>query len=369
MKRVKHSNLPKLVAFFLVVGVLTCTVAYAASGWNYDILNSTLNNDNTNSDKTDSSDKNDDDNTDVPVVLPIPEYLHYITGMEISPDRANDLPLCFVFDSAINAYSMSTSFLTFEIPTENGRTRLLSFTDDALTLGKIGSIAPTRDSISTIASIFGGVIVCDGNDGNMSDSSASYAYPSLDIKKNTGYHYTEYGNRLYTNSDLIRALIKNTDTPTQADTKPLAPYIFNGYYDEKISYLEAALTVEIGYGEANRSQFIFSNETRRYVLSKNGQVITDPINDKCCSYDNVFILYVDSTTYENAEFTESVIDLPSGGTGIYATCGTYTEINWSISEDGNMLFTDNNGNTLTVNRGSSFISFVKSSNMNSVSFS
>ena len=59
---------------------------------------------------------------------------------------------------------------------------------------------------------------------------------------------------------------------------------------------------------------------------KNGAVKNDLLNDKTCEYDNIFILYSDSTTYETSEYTQTVLNTSSGGKGVYITNGKSTEI-------------------------------------------
>ena len=57
------------------------------------------------------------------------------------------------------------------------------------------------------------------------------------------------------------------------------------------------------------------------------------------------------------------------GTGIYATNGEYIEITWIADSNGELTMYDSAGNRLTVNRGSSYIAYVKSSHKSSVQIS
>ena len=82
----------------------------------------------------------------------------------------------------------------------------------------------------------------------------------------------------------------------------------------------------------------------------------------------MLLLYANSTIYESSDFTECVLDTTSGGTGIYASRGTVQQISWEFTE-GKLTFKDETGSQLIVNRGSSFISYVKSSERPSVSIS
>ena len=165
MKIPKNGNLAKLVAFFLISGVLLATIALSASGWNEFGNGPDSGNlaDGSNP-SIDNSDENEDGNgdADIPVVAPKPVFYHYITGLEINEEDTGARPICFVIDPNAPIYGLSSSHLTVEVPIENGETRLLVFTNDATALGKLGSIAPTRKYISNIANYFGGVLASLG---------------------------------------------------------------------------------------------------------------------------------------------------------------------------------------------------------------
>ena len=171
MKWLQNGNLAKLVAFFVISVVITCTVSFAANGWESfvgDVNGSdSLATDNSSGgeNKNDGPLKDQDDT--VQVILPTERYYHGITGLEIDAADSSRSPLCFVFSSTDPLYGISASYLTIEIPTEYGNTRLLCFADDAKTLGKIGSLAPSRGYISNLASYFGGILLYYGNDDSV----------------------------------------------------------------------------------------------------------------------------------------------------------------------------------------------------------
>lgn len=365
MKRISNGNLAKLVAFFLIVVTLTCTVAYAVSGSTNVANDPLLNNP---SDNSPPQNNNNLDTDFIPTVKPIPEYLHNITGLEITKEQSYILPLCFIFNPLADIYSISSSYLTIEIPIEHGNSRFICFTDDALSIGKIGALEPSRKNFHPVISSFGGILLSYGIEGRV-NFPESNNLSLIDLKENTGYYYTEYNNRRYSNSDLLRALIKNTNTSMITTEKVKPPFIFNGYFEPKVKGNTAAGNITIKYSDCNITNFIYSDETERYVIAKNDTVITDPLNEKHCSYDNLFVLYADSTTYETSDFTECVVSTTCGGSGVYASCGTVQNITWTTSEEGYLIFKDESGNELTVNRGSSFISFVKSSERTNVSIS
>ena len=111
---------------------------------------------------------------------------------------------------------------------------------------------------------------------------------------------------------------------------------------------------------------MYSNTDKCYLLSKNTSANTDLLNDKALRYDNAFILYSDSTTYESAETTQLVMDTYSRGNGVYMTDGKYIDIYWEKDSSGALVFYNESGDVLEVNRGTTYIGFVKSSMKSSV---
>ena len=92
------------------------------------------------------------------------------------------------------------------------------------------------------------------------------------------------------------------------------------------------------------------------------------LNTANIEYDNAFVLFADSVTYETTTGTELVMNTVGSGNGYYMTSGTYSPIKW-IADGDTMTFYDENDNKLAVNRGTSYISFVKSTIAAEINFS
>jgi hypothetical protein len=116
------------------------------------------------------------------------------------------------------------------------------------------------------------------------------------------------------------------------------------------------------------SDIYYNKESHKYTISNGGASITDLVNGKVPEFANCFILFADSVTYDNLSGSQMIMDTIGSGVGYYFSMGGMCEIKWSASEDGYMLFTLNDGTALTVNRGSSYISFQKTSMIDKVTF-
>ncbi len=365
MKLTKRGNLFRLVAFFMIVVILTCTASFAASGWQSFTKNEPDSDDAQGalppSGEVDNN-KDGTDNTDTDTT-PIPTIKHYLTGYTISPEEASCAPISFIYSSDAPLYGISSAFLTVEIPTENGNTRYLSLFSRGTYLGKIGSVSQARDYICAINKALGARLIHRGNDDSFAYSD--YSRDDIDILENGGYSYTEYTDYHYTNSDLVEALIKNSGANQIIDDTVKAPFLHS---EKEIRGNEVALSVIIPYSDSNSTQLAYSASDGGYTLYKGASAVKDLLNDKVCTYDNVFVLFANATTHETADATETILDTSSGGSGFYFTRGTVFKINWSTDEQGNLIFYNELGGILSVNVGTSYIAFERASRKGLVSY-
>ncbi len=370
MNTVKNGNLIKAVAFFVIIAILALTLIIVANGWQDDTNepdNSEADGDNTDTPTSGDAD-NDTPTTQQPPEPPeepkVPMYLCPISGIETTEQISKSRPLVLTIDANAPLYGVSSASMIIEVPIENGATRSLLFTYEGEKLGKLGSITHTRDTLLDIAKDFTGISISLGNDGHIQNNNEEYE--GIDLGENIGYHYTEYSTFCYTNADLVKSMLKNLAVDRTLTTT--APFNFIGYFDKEVEGDLIASSININYGINNKTSFSYDIVSGEYTLSKNGLEVRDLLNDKKTSFDNLFILFANSATYETDEYTETVLDL-NGGEGLYFTCGTAIKISWTRSEDGTLEFIDELGNSLKVNRGRSYISFVKASMKNSVEFS
>ena len=371
MNWLQNGNLAKLVAFFVIAVVITCTVSFAANGWQ-SFINADTSVDTTPDDgyiigtMSGEIGNNDKDNTDT--LPPAIKFYHSITGLEVNAEEAMKRPICICIDSSDPLYGLSSSYLTIEFPTEYGNTRFLCFTDEAKSLGKIGSLAPSRGYVSNLAAYFGGILLSYGTDDKF---DYSYSEPSfrLDFVATGGYCYTEYTSFVYTNGDLVGAFLNNTQVnQTLSDSIPL-PYYFPDEVIKINLYGGSAQSVFIPFSDSSTSQLNYITSENTYVLTKNSASKNDLINDKPLKYDNVFVLYADSTTYETERDTQLILNTDTKGSGIYASGGRYIDITWERDTAGNLVFFNSEGERLTVSRGTSYIAFAKASSKSLVKIS
>ncbi len=364
MKSMKTSSLFRLAALLIIAVIVVCMVGFAAEDRRND--KDKLPGENSGEEGDNLQRPSEENNTPAPPTPP--EHTHYLTGLETTADAQKTKPLCFVLDSASPLYGISGSPLTVEIPIENGQSRFLLYQDDAKNLGKIGSITATRECITRLVDLFGGIAVYRGNDGLHSPNEKDNGCFSFDLSAEPGYAYTESTSFLYSNGDLLLAGLQNAGVST-AVTAMTSPFSFAPYFADPISFGTSAQTVLIPYAANNETGLYYDTTTGTYLLGKGGQVKSDLLNGKSAAYTNAFVLFANATTYESESHTEMTPDTAGGGKGYYFTRGTAIPIEWSTDASGKLILKNDAGATLTVNRGASYIAFYKASQASSVIFS
>ena len=144
------------------------------------------------------------------------------------------------------------------------------------------------------------------------------------------------------------------------------PYTFAAYGDTVLPEDDTALAVRIAYSYVNTVTFTYDTESHTYSRTQFGTVQKDA-SGQALTFTNLFVLNSDTITYENASGSTLELAMENGGTGIWCSEGRREEIRWSMSEDGQFTFTDKDGKPLEVNRGVSYIGFVKVSQTGAVS--
>ena len=383
MNTSKANGYNKLLVFFLIAVLLIFAFGFVADGWQLVQVPDEDNNGKT-EDESGNADENKDPTQDengegenepeIPEEpkepeIYIPEYVDNLTGLETTEELAKRRPVSFVMNSSSPLYSISGASIIAEFPLENGDSRLLAFATDTDKLGKVGALSQTRGYISNISKSFGSILVSCGSDDRKDYESVDVAASHFDLTKFTGYHYTEFQTYCYSNGDLIDAGIANANIGTAVNSRQLLPYVFNEFGAEAITGGANAKSVVIPYSADNVTELYYSEDIGGYALVKNGAVKTDLLCDKSVTFENAFILFADTVTYEGADGVEMIMSTIGCGTGYYVTEGTLMNISWSVTSSGDMTFTSEEGERLVINRGSSYIGFFKSSRVDEIKIS
>ncbi len=370
MNKQKANGYPKLLVIFLVGLLLIFSVGLVADGWQSSNDKNEYSGKIENPDNDNADNNTNNDDTDQSPSIPesyIPQYVNPLTGLETTEILSSKRHGAFIFNSTSPLYGISYSDILIELPIENGDTRYLALINDLQNIGKIGALSPSRDYISNSASYFGAYTVHNGFDGLQTPEKIQ-ANQTLDLSLVSGYHYTEFNDLVYSNGGLLTTGITSSGISILRDPLQALPYGFVPFNDENIKGEKEAVSISLPYSDKNITEIRYSSQDGKYTLIKNGSARVDMLNNKILGFDNCILLYADSITYETIEGCDFIMDTSSFGNGYYITGGTVKNISWAVS-DGTLSLLDENGEKLIINRGSSYIGYLKASMYDKTLFS
>lgn len=369
MNKTKLSNPVRSIAFFLTAIILACTFGFTVDGWQgeNDVENNgdQIIDDNDGTTGDISSGEYEEEAPDEPTIY-IPEYTDRLTGLEIDEAEAGARHLAFVLNPEMPMHGISMADVVCEIPTEDG-IKTVCFIRESVELWKIGSITSTRAYISNIAAFLGGIIVSSGNDDMLSYNRCSPL--QLDLSAQGGFVYTEGAGNVYTNKDLVNSGLIGAGLSASDPIRYPLPYTHLEFSEELfIETSEPATEIRISHSDTYLTSLSFNEESGKYTLYKNSLPLTDASNGSNAEIKNCFVLFADSITYDNESGNQMIMDTIGSGKGYYFVNGVVCPISWTSTLGGIMTFYSQSGEKLTIERGSIYISFVRSSRMDKVSF-
>ena len=304
----------------------------------------------------------------------IPAFLNPLTGLGTTEALAGMRPIsvCLGNTSAEDTpqFGISHADVLIEVPVEGGISRLMMITTDYRALDKIGSVRSTRNSLARLADSFDAVQMYAGTCDE--GTSVLLPYDTLDyLTQNLPNIYYRDSERkapynLMTSGSLAASGIAAFNYRTTLAEDFALPYAFAAYGDTVLPKDDTALAVRIAYSYVNTVTFTYDTESHTYGRTQFGTVQKDAAG-QALAFTNLFVLNSDTITYENANGSTLELAMENGGTGIWCSEGKREEIRWSMSQDGQFTFTDKDGRPLEVNRGVSYIGFVKVSQTGAVS--
>ena len=368
MNKTKTSNLLRSIAFFLTAVVLCCTFGFTVDGWiPSNLANECVYADNSSLYYSDAFQPDNSSTNEENESLDSSEkiYVNPFTGEKTESISSTKGSYAFVFDSCSALYGIEKADVLIEMPIENGSSRYVAISTDYDDLWKIGSIAPTRGYISNIAKYFCATLLSNGTDDQVSYNSCDITDKHFDFSINSSYCYTEQEKHVYTNCQLVSSAVTML---TPYDNSDKVPFTFAE--ENQIASGEiTAKSIMIPTAEAFKTQLIYNSTSCKYSIIKNGEICKDFLSTKTLDFTNCFVLFADSTTYDNSSCNQMIMETIGSGKGFYITNGTATEIKWVGTIEGNLSFFTEDGSELIVNPGRSYISFLGTSKIDNIEFS
>lgn len=303
----------------------------------------------------------------------IPDYLSPLTGLGCLEEIQTNRPISITIGNTANAlpqFGLSNAGILVEIPVEGGISRLMMITNDYADLEKIGSVRSTRPALAQIANSFDAIQLYAGTSDE--EPSALLPYDTLDyITQNLPTIYYRDTSRnaphnLMTTGALALAGIQSFQYRTSLNSNFALPFSFVAYGENATPSGASALTAQISYSSSHLITFTYDSEMGQYMRSQFSEPQIDGNTKSQIAFENVFILFTNTTTHESASGSTMDLSLSKGGSGVWCSNGTRQTIKWTIDADDHLAFFDEDGNALICNRGTSYIGFVRATQTNSV---
>ena len=302
----------------------------------------------------------------------LPLFHHPLTGLETTDVASVSRPVAVSFGNtsyALPQFGIGRSDVLLEFPIENGATRLVMVTTEYGDLEKIGGVRSTRSYISDVIASFDAIQVYAGT----SDVSASVLFEGRDTLdyltqnlQSLCYRDTSriMPHNLMTTGSLILSEIGKLGYRTTLTEGYVAPYRFPEGSATVPAGERAASEIQITFSSTQNATFSYQAGAGVYIRSQLGEKQIDGIDREQLSFTNVIVLSCDCATYESANGSEFSLTL-NGGNGTYFSDGTAHDVTWTM-ENGVFTLLDADGNRLTVNRGVTYVGFVRVSDPNAV---
>ena len=356
MYTTQNSNYGKLIAFFLIAVSLLSVLIVSANGWQtddpiYPIGNTTPNDQN-------NDDKNP--NTQYPnKEIEKQKFYHHITGLEISEELYGSPQVAYVIDSNSPLCGVYNCNILIEFPIENDKSRFLMINDITDENSKIGSITYSRYYISNLAKVFGASTISLENDDIITYGHLDTSTSAINLLNFPALYYKEYTYFSYTNPNL---LYNNVKEMANISTDIKLPYAFSSNVNQVKQRNISANNITIPYESS--TALTYKRDSNNYVFSKMGSDKIDVSTTNEVTFNNILILFCDSTTYETANNSELIMHTMGRGFGYYAAGGMAEKISWHLDENGQMTLLNIDGESLVTERGNFYIAYVKSSRSN-----
>lgn len=246
--------------------------------------------------------------------------------------------------------------VVFETEVEGGITRLLALFADPTNVEKIGSVRSLRVVFVDLAAGMNALVVHHGIDPTY---CVPYLASSNVVSHQIGSKVDGYREKnglasehtLFTSGKLLDGVLSAKGKDKGGNKTAWLNFRDT---DEKVAASEqAASKLSVTFSGSVTTQFIYDAEAKRYARARKGVEYKDAASGERELFTNVFVLKTTITPYPNNVHKKVYLE---SGSGYYATAGTIVPIKWQKgASNNNFKFTLEDGTSLTVNQGNSYV--------------
>ena len=311
--------------------------------------------------------KPDTSQSDTEATQPPVVYYHAFTGLACEESLSLARPVAFFLDNTSNGVSQlgtSLADVLIEAPVDNG-TRFAALITDLERAAAIGPIRSARSWLADVVRGFDAVAVYHGTSDTVGEIPT--VFPGMDC---IDYAQNANGDIFYkdpsivapfqlkTSGERIRNALLNSSWKQEA-SPDLKPYSLADPNSAFSLGGTAAHRIRCALAPSTQFEYTYNSLTKTYLRYQNGTPHIDGGNGKQLEFTNLVFLFCNVNSYSSAGGSVYSLDMTSGGEGYYVSHGESIGISWNMDENGMIHFKSNDGTSLTLHCGKTYIGLVK----------
>ena len=278
-----------------------------------------------------------------PTTTTAPQISYYnpLNGLPCEGVLSSRRPIALSVKTAYGS-QIAAADLVIEAPTESAQTRLSLVGNDYASLLQENAIASTRPHLASLANDLFAISIYRGtSDGGR--ESTRFLYNTIDTET----------MHLEANEASLLSLIAEKGYQSTIAGSIALPYTLAGLGESVKPKKSPSTYVSIPFSDAAQTSFTYDSLTKSYTMRSCTALLQDTTLP---TYSNLLILFYDATLRVTKDGTELTLDTEMGGNGYYISQGGVVPILWRRDgETSRLCFVDENGATLTINRGKTYI--------------
>ncbi len=288
----------------------------------------------------------------------------------------NERPIAVMIDNNTNAWpqaAVNQAYIIYEIIVEGGETRLMALFKGA-DADSIGPIRSSRHYFLDYAmendAIYAHLGWSPQAQGDISalkiNNINGQAYDTGKARTADSLYWRAKNKKAphnaYTSIASLKKISEKLGYRTTSDKSSVLNYVSKEISFENNESAKNANSVTITYGNSNKVNYTYNEETKRYEKQSKGKKQSDEITGEVMSAKNIILTVVENYTLNDGE-NKGRQGLKNIGTssGFYITNGKAIDIICKKDDRSSQTkYTDIDGNEIEVNDGNTFINICQS---------
>ena len=246
---------------------------------------------------------------------------------------------------------LNQAVVVIEAPVEGGYTRLLAVFDSSASVSAIGPVRSIRPYFIDWSKSLGTALVHIGGSPAAMEQMQQFPYPNVDGIKSGCCMYRSQNrfspHNAYTSSELLKKYVVS---------EAVLPNILYRQDGEQFKG-DVVLGVEIEFAKnIQKPSFRYNQILDGYVRSQGKEVLKDALDNKPVMTENIVIMkteieVIDSQSRRSVETTGT-------GEALFLMNGKVAKGTWELTDNGPLVFKDNDGENVVWNPGRIWIEVV-----------